>query len=560
MHGRRLEIKGRATRANRGAMVTGVAATLLLAGLIGIKAAPGVARRAPAVGQKVAELRLKDADGKVRTLDEFKERKALVLVFTGTRCPISNNYVEPLSTLHTRYSARGVQFLAINANPDEDSAAVATHAREYRFTFPVLKDENQALASRVGARVTPEAFVLDENRVVRYRGRIDSQYASRTQKRRHVGSRDLESALDAVLAGKPVATPVTQAFGCAIVLSDKAAAAAQPVTYHKDVAPILQAHCQSCHRPGQVAPFSLLTYTDAKKWAGEIKEFTHKRIMPPWKAEPGHGEFMDVRRMSDDEVGKLAAWADAGSPEGDPKQAAAPREWPQDWMLGKPDLVLTMPEQFSVEATGEDVFRCFVLPTNLTENKQVVAVEIRPGNPRVLHHVLNFIDTTGKARQLDEKDPGPGYNSGPGGVGFFPSGALGGWAPGNMPRFLPTGLYRPLPKGSDLVMQVHYHKTGKPEVDRTSIGVYFAKEPVKKQVRTLPLTNLAIDIPPGAARHEVKAGITVPFDAEAIAITPHMHLLGREMKVTATLPDGSVKNMVLIKDWDYRWQDTYIYK
>jgi hypothetical protein len=255
----------------------------------------------------------------------------------------------------------------------------------------------------------------------------------------------------------------------------------------------------------------------------------------------------------------VAAWVDAGAPEGSPKDAPPARQWADGWMLGKPDMVLTIP-QFSVEATGEDVFRCFVLSTGLTEDKEVVAVEIRPGNPRVVHHVLNFIDTGGRGRKLDEKDPGPGYDSGPGGVGFLPNGGVGGWAPGNLPRFLPQGIGRRLPKGSDIVAQMHYHKTGKPETDSTSVGLYFAKEPVEKQMRTWPLTNLGIDIPPNAGRHEVKASMKVPVDAHLLTVTPHMHLLGREMKVWATLPDGTRKELVWIKDWDYRWQDTYRYK
>ncbi|HEU4752526.1 MAG TPA: redoxin domain-containing protein, partial [Armatimonadota bacterium] len=483
----------------------------------------------------------------------------LVLVFTGTACPISNSYAEPLSQLAARYEPRGVQFLGINSVPSEDLKAIAQHAREYRLSFPVLKDADQALANAVGARVTPEAFVLDGDRVIRYRGRIDDRYASRTQRRKQATSHDLETALDAVLAGRPVPAPVTQAFGCAIARPEKSAAA-RGVSYHKDVEPILQESCQSCHRPGQVAPFSLLTYADAKSWAQEIKTFTAGRQMPPWKAEPGHGDFQDPRRLSDEQIATLAKWVDAGAPEGSPKDAPPARQWADGWMLGKPDLVLSMPDDFRVDATGDDVFRCFVLQTGLTEDREVVAVEIRPGNPRVVHHVLNFIDVSGKGRALDAKDAAPGYDSGPGGIGFLPAGGVGGWAPGNLPRFLPKGVGRRLPKGSDIVMQVHYHKTGKPEVDRTSIGLYFAKEPVEKQMRTWPLTNFAIDIPPGEARHELRASMRVPVDVHLLTVTPHMHLLGREMRVTATLPDGTKQDLVLIKDWVYRWQDTYRYK
>ena len=532
-------------------------ATFLLGGLAALQAAPAAK---PPARVSVSRFRLPDTAGKIRTLDEFKSKRALVLVFTGTECPISNNYAEPLSRLQEKYGPQGVQFLGINANDGESIEAVARHAKDFRYSFPVLKDARQTLADQVGARVTPEAFVLDSQRVVRYRGRIDDAYASRTRKRDSASTPDLESAITAVLAGKPVPSPVTESLGCAIVRPPKRTARAAKTTYHRDVAPILQNRCQSCHRPGQVAPFSLLTFRDARSWAKEIRQFTSSRQMPPWKAEPGHGEFQDSRRLSDAEIATLAAWAEAGAPEGSLRDAPPPPKWPAGWMLGEPDLVLSMPETFAVEATGKDIFRCFVLPTNLTEDRQVVGVEIRPGNPRVVHHVLNFLDTSGQARKLDEKDPALGYNSGPGGVGFFPTGALGGWAPGNFPRFLPKGVGMPLPKGSDVVVQIHYHKTGKAETDKTRIGIYFAKEPIEKRLRTLPLTTLNIDIPPNEPRHELKTSIKLPFSATALTITPHMHLLGKEMKVTATLPDGTQKSMVWVKDWDYRWQDTYRYK
>jgi peroxiredoxin len=511
------------------------------------------------IGRKLSDFRLPDSGGHTRALEDFADKKALVVVFLGTKCPVANSYAAPLEKMSRKYQDRSVQFIGINANTDETLEDIAEHARDYQLFFPVLKDARQAVANALGAQVTPEAFVLDQNRAVRYRGRIDDGYATRTQKRPKATTNDLENALEAVLADKPVATPVTKALGCAIVRPEKESSKAG-VTYYKDVAPILQERCQSCHRAGQIAPFTLASYADAKKWAGEIKEFTSNRQMPPWKAEPNHGEFADSRRLTDAEVETLARWADAGTPAGRAAHAPKPRKWADGWTLGTPDLVLKMPEPFAVEATGEDVFHCFVLPTNLTEDQQVVAVEIRPGNARVLHHVLNFVDTTGQGRKLDEKHAGVGYPTSPGGIGFFPTGDVGGWAPGNMPRFSPDGVGRFLPKGSDIVIQVHYHKTGKPETDQTTIGLYFAKEPIKKQLRTWPLTTLKINIPPDEARHEVKATMRVPADVHALTITPHMHLLGKEMKVTATFPDGKVQPLIFVKDWDYRWQDTYRFR
>lgn len=542
-------------------LLAGVAAAVSVGAFSQLNAAPAAPKPEASIGAKVDGFKLKDTTGKQRTLAEFSGKKAVVIVFMGTSCPISNAYSEPLTKMAAAYAEKGVQVLGVNANPGEDMPSITKHATDYRLGFPVLKDGEQALANKLAVRVTPEAFVLDAGRAVRYRGRLDNAYASRTKQRVQPDCAELRDVVDAVLAGKSVARPVTTAFGCALVRPEPSARnTTAKVTFHRDIAPILQARCQSCHRPGQVGPFSLLTYADARSWATEIKEFTGNRQMPPWKAEPGHGEFQDVRRMEDTEIAAIASWADAGAPEGNPKDAPAAKVWADGWALGKPDLVLAMPTEYSVAATGKDDFRCFVLPTGLTEDRDVVAVEVRPGNPKVLHHVLNFVDTKGAARKLDASDPLPGYDSGPGGVGFLPDGAIGGWAPGNMPRFMPQGMGRLLPKNSDLVIQVHYHKTGKPEVDKTTIGIYFAKEPVKKYVRTIPLTNFRIDIPAGEPRHQVKQTMKLPFAATAIAITPHMHLLGKEMKVTATYPDGKTESLVFIKDWDYRWQDTYIYK
>lgn len=523
--------------------------------------APGNAHAAPRGGEALKCIRLPDQDGKTRTLAEYAGARALVLVFLGTGCPIANSYAEKLAALSRQYADRGVRFLGVNANPAEDRAAVAAHAKAYALPFPVLKDSRQALAAALEARVTPEAFVLDRDRAVRYRGRIDDQYASRTRKRSEAKSHDLRDALEAVLAGKPVAKPQTRAFGCAIARPRKTAkSGAGKVTFHRDVAPILQERCQACHRPGQIAPFSLLTYADAQSWAAEIKEFTANRQMPPWLAEPGHGEFQDVRRLSDREIATLAEWVDAGAPEGKRKDAPSPKTWSVEWMLGKPDLVLEPTAAYQVGATGDDEFHVFVLPTNLTEDRQVVAVDFRPGNPRVVHHVVSFVDTSGKGRELDAAHPGPGYSSGPGGVKVPNVRIQGVWAPGNLPRFLPSGVGRPLPKGSDLLIQVHYHKTGKVETDRTQVALYFAKEPVTRTAHTAIWGPFNIDIPPNAPRHEQRVSFTLPAPIQVLNIMPHMHLLGKEMKVTATLPDGTEQSLVWIKDWDYRWQDAYRYK
>ena len=308
-------------------------------------------------------------------------------------------------------------------------------------------------------------------------------------------------------------------------------AAPPGVTFTKDVAPILFTQCVTCHRPGEVAPFSLTSYKDAKKRAGQIADVTENRFMPPWMAEKGHGDFVGERRLSDEQIKVLRAWADAGAPEGDPAQLPPLPTFPDGWTLGQPDLVLKMSESYELKAEGRDVFRVFVIPTNLTEDKYVRAVEFRPGNRKIVHHALFFLDNSGTARKLDAQDPGPGYSR-MGGPGFLPTGGLGGWAPGFTPFNLPKGVGRPVRKGADLVIQVHFHPSGKVETEQSTIGLFFTKEPPEKILIPFPrAARRKINIPPGEKTFEVNDSFTVPADTTLIGITPHAHLLCKEIKV-----------------------------
>ena len=277
--------------------------------------------------------------------------------------------------------------------------------------------------------------------------------------------------------GKEVKTPEVEAVGCP--LPEVPEAAARP-TYCKDVAPILQKNCQECHRPGQVGPFSLETYDQARKRASDIAAVVEDRAMPPWKADPHVGvKFKDVRTLSDQDIATVVAWAEADAPEGNRADLPPAPKFPDDWQLGTPDLVVDIGADFTVPASGDDIYRCFVVPTHLEKDQYVAAVEYRPGNRRVVHHILAFVDTSGKARERDQAEPGPGYTCF-GGPGEPIHGGLGGWAPGNQASFLPDGIGRSLPKQSDVIVQVHYHPQGKAETDRSKIGLYFSKKPVKQ--------------------------------------------------------------------------------
>ncbi len=522
--------------------------------------------------QKVANFTLADLAGKEWSLHAQKDQKAIVLVFLSCECPMSNNYLPVLAELAKTYEPKGATLVAINANASESAKQIAEHVKEFRIPFPVLRDEKHAAVATLKAATNPEAFVLDGEFKLRYRGRIDDGYSARLKKNPRVTRHDLKEAIEEVLAGKEVGTPVTKAYGCPIVLEKTASAepAKGAVTYHRDVLPILQNQCQGCHRPGEVGPFALMTYPQAKKWGEDIKAYTANRQMPPWKPVGSDGLFRDERHLTHQEIATLAKWVDSGMSEGDPKDAPPPRKFVEGWQLGEPDLVLTVPEEMELAATGRDLFRVFVLPTNLKEDKFVSAIEVKPGNSRVVHHTLNFIDTSGKGRELEEKerkrekspdepDKGPGYTVAMG-VGFSPRGGLGGWAPGQVPRHLPDGVGYFLPKDSDLAIQVHYHRTGRPERDKTRIGLYFAKKPVTQRFRTVILPGLFFQIPAGEERFKVEGQLWANQEFNLHTVMPHMHLLGKDIKCTMTLPDGTTKTLVDVQDWDYNWQETYYLK
>lgn len=329
------------------------------------------------------------------------------------------------------------------------------------------------------------------------------------------------------------------------------------VTFSKHIAPILWQHCVDCHRPGQVGPFPLFTYQDAVKRASFIKQTTHDRRMPPWKAEPGVLTFQDERRLSPEQLAHIARWVDSGAPEGDPADLPPAPEFHEGWKLGEPDLVLQMKEPFSIPADGRDVYRCFVIPIPIEDDRMVSAVEFRPGNRSVVHHTIMFLDANGAARKLDGQDGQPGYRSF-GGAGVKATGGLGAWLPGTTPRHLPDGMAKYVKRGSDLVLQVHYHPSGKAETDQSSVGIYFAKQPTEKIVTGIAVTQPLLRLPAGKSRCNVRTRCEpLPVDVNVLGISPHMHDLGREFKVVANLPSGERLPLIWIKDWDFNWQGTY---
>ncbi|MDX2268458.1 MAG: hypothetical protein NW208_10155 [Bryobacter sp.] len=330
-----------------------------------------------------------------------------------------------------------------------------------------------------------------------------------------------------------------------------------PPTYTRDIAPLLARHCTECHRAGEVGPFPLDTFLAASRHAKLIAEVTAARYMPPYKATAASLPFHNERRLSNREIALFAAWARNGAPSGAPHGAPS-RTSP----LAPPppeapfDLTFTLPTPYSLPAEGRDLYRCFVVPTAAAQPRYINAFRFLPGNPAVVHHALFFFDLSGAARKLDAEHPGPGYPCF-GSPGFLPTSSLGGWSPGNRTLRMPPNTAVRLPAGADLVMQIHYRLTGKPEADQSRLAVRFAPSAPAKRLLDIPLTSNQIDIPPGKAAYRVQDSFEVPVDVTLWQIIPHAHFLAQRVRAWATLPNQPRRTLLAIDDWDFNWQDIY---
>jgi hypothetical protein len=355
------------------------------------------------------------------------------------------------------------------------------------------------------------------------------------------------------------------------------AGSAEPVpTWATDIAPLLYRNCVECHRPGQVAPFSLLNYQDAAKRARFIAKAVKARYMPPWLPDGPAGAFLDERHLTSQEIDQLVRWSEAGAPSGDVDKAPAPPPEAADgWTLGKPDLIVRMPHSFQIPAGPSDSFRIFPVPFSLdavpaevldrariADSKVlgVAAVEFRPGNRRVFHHAALWTDTSGVARRREAGEGGNGYESF-GSPGFPSAVLLGSRVPGMTPRFLPHGIAASvMPAAGDLAFQIHYRATGKPETDQSEVGIYFMREPVRRVMDSIALRSFKLDIPAGEAAFVVEDSTEIPADCALMNIWPHMHLLAREVHVTLINPDGTKRPLLDVGRWNFKWQDRYVYR
>lgn len=502
----------------------------------------------PTLGQKIADCEVGHVDGTIRRLSDFRDKPILALVFLGTECPLAGLYAQRLNELDEQFAARGVQFIGIDANQQDSAAEIATFARDHVLRFPLLQDIDNRLANRLGAQRTPEVFLLDHQRTIRYHGRIDDQYAvgvRRSQPTRH----DLSLAIEDLLAGRDVKVPATDAVGCfigriAAPPPPPTANDTSPVTFTRNIAPLLNRRCVSCHHPGSIGPFPLLTYRDAVAWAPTIQEVIAQGRMPPWLPNPDHGKFANEARLTRDEKQLITDWIAQGMPEGDASELPPPPVFNDAWRINEPNLIISMPKLFEIPAHGLVDYQYFEVDPGFKEDKWIQAAELRPGNRAVVHHSLIFLRPPGSKDLIAQGDLKSVY--------------LTGFAAGSSPLSLPQGMAKKIPAGWRLVFQMHYTTTGTPQHDRSTLGLVFGDpHTVKKEVATNMMMDMSLTLPPNAPDTLIEARATLPHDFFLLSLSPHMHLRGKSFRYEAHYPGGQSEILLDIPRYDFGWQDTY---
>jgi thiol-disulfide isomerase/thioredoxin len=459
------------------------------------------------------------SDGKLSRLSDYSG-KAIVIAFTSPTCPVALRYRPRLTELADRFKGK-VEFLIINCRADS----------------------NAALTAALSASSTTEVFFLDSARTVLYRGAVDDQYGLGYQLDAPRQT-FLIDAIDSLLASRPIGTPTTTAPGC--LIECKINPKPSPVTFHNRISRIIQFNCQECHRPGEPAPFNLLTYDDAKSHAKTIKRVVERKTMPPWFAEGGH--WANDRRLSDADRNDLFAWIDAGCPEGDPAHAPLARTWETGWRIGKPDAIFEVPRPIKVRAQGTMPYQDVVVATGLPEDKWVKAVEIRSTQPQVTHHILVFeVYPPDHPRDTNAR---PKYLAGL--TGYF-----AGMVPGQGHIVFPENTAKFLPKGAGLHFQIHYTPNGTACEDKPKIGLLYADAPPKHELLTRSVATTKFLIPANASNHIVTATKTFTEPTRIFSFNPHSHVRGKAFKYELVMPDGARTTLLDLPHYDFNWQIDY---
>lgn len=535
------------------------------------------------VGTRVGDFRLQDvvagrelwfyglgqANGFLGKVMGLAPVRGAVLVFVAPGCPLGDKYLPRIDELAKQYGDRGIRFLAVASGAGETAAGLAEWARERKLSIPLLHDAGNAVADAVMVERSNECILVDARAVMRYRGAIDDQhgYDASLPEPRHTWLADAIEALladnaqridprgttaagcrltrrepeQSKLAGLDRVRPATAAIATWLEEHDPAPPLTGHVTWTGDVATIVQAKCQSCHRPGQVGGFSLAGYDDAFRHSAMIAEVVQNRRMPPWHADPRHGTFANDRRLSATERAKLVAWAAAGGPRGEGPEPA-PRTFVEGWTIGQPDIVFEIPAANPVPAQGTMPYVNVTVPTNFTEDVWISAAEARPGDARVVHHIIVFVDEPGKKR----------------GRGFEGLGHLCGYAPGDMPSVYPAGTAKRIAAGSTLRFQLHYTPNGVATTDRSKVGFIVAKEPPVREAVTIGIAQPRFLIPPGEAAHPVRSELPISRPIRLLSFMPHMHLRGKAFRYTLEEKGAAAEVLLDVPAYDFGWQSYYV--
>ncbi|MCP4885044.1 MAG: redoxin family protein [Planctomycetaceae bacterium] len=529
-----------------------------------LRQAPRVLSPKPlGVGRSIPDLAFTDIRGKQGTLSKLPGDQATVLAMTGTGCPLCKKYSPTLVDLERRYKDRGVSFVFLNPNESESIERLQTELKNKGFTGPYVRDDEEAITRSLDVKTTTEVFVLDKNRTLVYRGAVDDQYGfgySLDAPRETY----LADALDAVLDDRQPVIQATSSPGCEMFYqTDRPEPRATEVTYHNRISRILQRHCVECHQDGGVTPMSLTNYEEVRDYAGMIRSVIDRGVMPPWFAAPNETSsqaettiegslssrerhallWANERMLDDSERVDLMSWVEADAPEGDPADAPEPRSFVDGWMIGKPDAVFEFPQAIPIKATGVLSYKTVTIETDLDQDRWIQAIEIVPGDRRVVHHALAFV-LPPNANRSERREA----------IDYW-----GIYVPGNSTQVYPLGYARYLPKGSTLKFQMHYTTMGEATEDKTKIGLIFADSPPKYEVKTANITNPYLRIPAGAERHKVDASIRVPSDIQLIGYLPHHHLRGTACRYELTTVDGDSEVLLDIPRYDFNWQLFYRY-
>jgi peroxiredoxin len=491
------------------------------------------------IGQTIAPFSAAGVDSTTYHSADHKE-PVLVVAFLGVECPLANLYAPSLAALAKHYHGKSVGVIAVNSNAQDTLEEARAQARTNGLTFPVLKDAGNAVADQFGAERTPEIFVLDAQRTVRYRGMLDDQFGYRERRSKPTKTYVID-AVDALLKSEAVSLAQTPVQGCHIGRVTRASETAKS-SYYRDVLPILQNRCQQCHRKGEIGPFALSDYEVVRDWGSTIREAVSERRMPPWPADRKIGKFQNDISLSDEEISKITQWVDEGCPQGDAAEKPPAKEFVTGWNIGKPDKIYSMAQPYHVPATGVIEYQNFIVSPVFTKDTWVQGVECRFGNRSVVHHMLVLLDfPKDKARSQD------GLNK-----GFLAAGA-----PGSTWYTFPPGYAKKIPKGARLRFQMHYTPNGTPSDDESKFGIVLAKGESHQEVQTFALGKGDILIPAGDSDHKEWASQPVPMDVTLTALIPHMHVRGKSFEFFVQRPNGEKERLLSVPHWDFNWQYPY---